>query len=270
MKEACRHKHVFEYPTDAPEYPKSKIMVLHPMIGVDTTSYRDITYFLNKVFRWRKQHSYQIILLFGDEQFVDRVWKIRCLDPDNWYWVIPFPGEFHFCVHIVHGIYRLFSRLLMDMAAFMERDKLKVDFLLKHFHKQEDFLLLVFESIHSWLEGVTRKPEGATPEDILKACEKNQPVHELLHLYFHFGTFYVYLRQNIRRGYTMEITAAWLYCWPLFHCTGKALYSRLSLLVAYISQFSHPVVRQQLEHRLANLKGVPGHCIGTDMVTEKV
>src|SRR5690348_6989744 len=64
-----------------------------------------------------------------------------------------FLGEFHFCIHIVHGIYCLFSWLLLDMAAFLGWEKLKVDFLSKYFHKQEDFLLLVFESIHCWLEG---------------------------------------------------------------------------------------------------------------------
>ena len=104
----------------------------------------------------------------------------------------------------------------------------------------------------------------------MKACEKNQPVHELLYLYFHFGTFYIKLRQNIWRGYTSGLTHAWLYCWPLFHATKKNLYTRFSLLAVYIANFGHLIICEALDRRLANLREIPGHCIGTDMVTEKV
>lgn len=270
MKEVCAAGHVFEYPRNAPPYPKSKITVLPPIVDVDTTSYADILVFLNKAFVWRNTHKYAILLMFGDEQFVDRIWKVRCADPANWYWLIPFPGEFHFCLHIVHAVYRLHPRLLMDIAAFMERDKVKVEFLSKHFHKQEDFLLLVFESIHHWFGTVANKPENFTVLQLLNACQRNKSVHELLYMFFYFGTFYINLRQNIRNGLTNAVSQAWLYAWPMFHSTRKSLYAQLCLLSSYITNFAHPAVREKLHSRLANLRGVPGHCIGTDMVTEKV
>ena len=90
----------------------------------------------------------------------------------------------------------------------MNRDKLRMDFQMEYFYKQEDFLLLVWESIHKWFESVIGRLNNKTVLELLKTVEKNQPVHELLYFYFYFGTFYVKLRQNIRKGYTTGLTHA--------------------------------------------------------------
>lgn len=270
MKEVCSTGHVFEYPKNGLNYPKSRLSVMPAILDVDTTSYKDVQYFLDQLSLWCDWQHYAITVVFGDEQLVDRIWKLRCANPEDLQWVIPFAGEFHFCLHIVHAIYRLHARLLKEIASFLGRTNIEVDFVSRYFHRQEDFLLLVFKGIHRWFEGIANKPVDVLVAGLLRACEKNKPVHQLLYLYFHMGTFYVHLRQEIRRGQVRDIGAAWLYCWPLFHSTNKTLYTRLSLITAYTLYYAHPVVKEALGQRLANLRGIPGHCIGTDMVTEKV
>jgi hypothetical protein len=268
MNAVCTAGHVFEYPLGASTFPKTTIVVQPPVLHIDTASYADIESFLEVVYRWKAVHQYKIVLLYGDEQMVDRIWKLRCGSPDL-YWLLVYPGEFHFCFNLTHGIFRLFPNLLMDIATFMGRDKIKVDFLSRYFHKQEDFFLLVCEAIQRWLKSIANIPDKS-PAEIMKDCEKNEKVSELLYFYYHFATFYIHLRQEIRRGNTSYVTFAWGYSWPLFHATNKNLYARLSLLAIYIDKFAHPIIKEVLQNRMANLKGVPGHCMGTDMVTEKV
>ena len=57
---------------------------------------------------------------------------------------------------------------------------------------------------------------------------------------------------------------------PLFHVTNKFQYEKLCLIATYLQEFTHPAIREVLDKRLCNLTGIPGHFVGTDMVTEKV
>jgi len=142
-------KPLFKYPAAEVSMPveKTKIEIKCPLIGKDTNNSRDIQIFLdllNSKVRTFDEGNVACTIIYGDEQTVSMIWNEKCQDPNNNIWMIPFPGEFHFLVHITHAaMYRLFAKLLIPFASFMKRDKITVDFLSKYRHKQEDFLMMM-------------------------------------------------------------------------------------------------------------------------------
>ena len=88
---------------------KTKYEVLQPIVGLDTSSYNDVEAFLVKLYgRVKDTSSIRAVLLYGDEQLVSMIWNQMCENPDEHMWLLPFPGEFHFLVHITHAIYQQF------------------------------------------------------------------------------------------------------------------------------------------------------------------
>ena len=244
--------------------------MLDPLIGADTNSHNDIEFFLTKVYARIKNASYRVAVIYGDEQTVALMWNQIAEFPNAHMWVVPFPGEFHLMVHLTHGIYRLFEKLLMPFASFLGRDKITVEFLSKYWHKQEDFLVMLVEGILKWLVQVKNVPTGLTAQELLSRVTNNKTTYFYLHFLFHFGLFYWELRQQIRMGNTTAVTYGWKYSWPLFHATNKYQYAKLCIIASYCQHFSHDAIKNVLENRLCNLSGWAGHFMGTDMVCEKV
>ncbi len=261
--------HLFHYPTGAPAVSKTLYTIEKPVLHVDTNAYKDVETFLNRIYcRMEKQHRVSII--FGDEQLVSLIWSCITSDPDEYMWVLPFPGEFHLSLHICHGIYRLFSNLLIKVANSNSRQNITIDFKSCYWNKQEDFLLLVIEGTLKWLLQLRNLPMNATVGELMNAANSNPSLHYLLYFLFQFGLFYWNLRQEVRRGNVGAVNFAWKYCWPLFHVTNKFQYEKLCLIATYIQEFSHDAIKEVLDNRLCSMKGISGHCIGTDMLTEKV
>ena len=188
---------------------------------------------------------------------------------DEHTWVIPFPGEFHFLVHITHAMFHLFENILIPFANFLGREKITVDFLSKYWHKQEDFMEMVIEGIMKWLQQVKDLPSDISAAQVLSDLANNKTVYNLVYFVLQFGIFYWNLRQEIRKGNVEAVCYGWRYAWPLFHVTNKYHYEKLCLITTYCEHFTHPAIQECLQRRLCNLKGIPGHHIGTDMVTEK-
>jgi hypothetical protein len=256
---------LFQYPVE-----KSCIEVLDPLVNADTNNHSDVEAFLNRVYAKICQLGVRMGVVFGNEQTVSLIWSQIAEYPNEHMWVLPFPGEFHFLVHVTHGIFRLYSFLLLPFANFLGRTKITVDFLSKYWHKQEDFLVMFIEGLLKWFQQIRGLTDRVSAEQVLKHVEKNKTAFCLLDFLFHHGLFYWNLRQQIRMGDVNAVKYAWKFTWPLFHVTNKFQYEKLCLIATYLQEFTHPAIREVLDKRLCNLKGIPGHFVGTDMVTEKV
>ena len=99
------------------EKTKYEVLQQQPMVvGLETSSYNDdVEAFLVKQQVYGRvkdtsSSSIQAVLLYGDEQWVSMIWNQMCENPDEQQpmWLLPFPGEFHFLVHITHAIYQQF------------------------------------------------------------------------------------------------------------------------------------------------------------------
>ena len=210
-------KPLFKYPAAEVSMPveKTKIEIKCPLIGKDTNNSRDIQIFLdllNSKVRTFDEGNVACIIINGDEQRVSMIWNEKCQDLNNNMWMIPFPGEFHFLVHItLAAMYRLFAKVLIPFTSFMKRDKITDDFLSKYWHKQEDFLMMMIEGIAKWLEQVIAFPAGTTAQQLLDGVENNKTIYNVLYFFFHFSVFYWNLRQEIHKGNVNAVSYAWIY-----------------------------------------------------------
>ena len=261
---------LYEYPTNAPAAFKSQIHILSPMIDIDTKTHDDIATFLTKVYVRMREANVPVCVVYGDEQLIALMWKLICEDPDNYLWLFPFPGDFHFLIHITHALYRLFPEILIDLATVVKNDKIKIDFLSKDWYLQEDHMFIVIEAITMWLQSIKNFPKNKTVASILQDVKNNLTVYNLLYFYFHYGNFYFNLRQAIRCGQSKIVNDAWTYSWPLFHVTNKYHYAKLSVISSYCTNFAHLAIQEAINDRFCNMKGIAGHCIAPDMTSEKV
>jgi hypothetical protein len=212
---------LFQYPSAFGPVAKTRLEVLDPLVGADTNNHSDVESFLNKVYAKISALNVRMALVYGDEQTVSLIWGQIIEYPNEHMWIIPFPGEFHFVVHITHGIFRLFGAVLLPFANFLGRDKITVNFLSKYWHKQEDFLVMFIEGVLKWFQQVRGVSDRLTAEQILNGVANNKSTCCLLDFLFHHGLFYWNLRQQIRMGDVHAVKYAWKYSWPLFHATIK-------------------------------------------------
>lgn len=129
---------------------------------------------------------------------------------------------------------------------------------------------MVTEGVWKWLFQLNGIPENWSVSQLLDAVSRSLPGKYILHFLFKYGLFYWMIRQQIRLSNENAITFAWLQAWPLFHATNKHQYAKMCLIATYIRHFTHPSIQSVLSSRLCSLKGIPGHDIGPNMLTEKV
>ena len=94
-----------------------------------------------------------MIVGFGDEQFVIRVWHLLGLYHEFWGDMIPFPGDLHGVMHVALGIMRVGEDYLVPLAKHLGYKYIKVDFELKAWSQHDHFLILVAEGSTRWLQG---------------------------------------------------------------------------------------------------------------------
>ena len=84
-----------------------------PVLNVNTASYQDIdtsTQFISD----RKLAGSEMILIVGDQQLHIRLLWQKIYNPDRWNWMLPLPGEWHFSVHVLMALHKLWFRPLVE------------------------------------------------------------------------------------------------------------------------------------------------------------
>lgn len=272
---AIRHleqtDHLIHYPkSQINEVEKTLFYTYPPLLNTNTNSTDDVSHMLDVLHMRLIQNGKSAMLLYADEQLLKNVWSLKCGNPDNYRWIVPFPGEFHFLYHVTHAIFRLFSPFLLSVANLISRSNITEDFLSSYWYKQEDFLILVIEAIHQWLLKLRGIEKDNINFDILEIVKNNEIVYYVLYFYWHFGLFYWNLRQSIRKGVISDVKHAWKYAWPLFSATNKTNYTKLSLIATYLDNFTCNSIKILLDNRLCNITGMYGRGIPPDLLTEKV
>jgi hypothetical protein len=268
---ALGNNSLLDHPIGGEPCPRSQTEVMPPIIDVNTAAAKDMEYVAHVIHNlYISKKKYKGLVVFGDEQVVGRFWEFKMASPSDWAWLTPFPGEFHLLIHVCHGIYRLFPDLLLKVANFMNRDKIKMDFQSAYWQKQEDFLLLVVEAGLKWYYSLRGVDASWSVETILEKARKNYPIFTFLNFLFKFGLHYWGLRQAVRANDIHTVDAYWAYWLPLFICTNKNNYSKVCLQAMIVTKFAGKAVKQVLNQRLLNIKGLVGHYIAPDMACEKV
>jgi len=261
-----QNKHLFEYPTQGIACQPTKFIIESALIHRNTNNFPDIEFLVSKI--WERlyfQESARFCIIYGDEQTVALMWSCILSNPEEYMWMLPFPGEMHFCMNLLHGCYRMFSPLLLWFANHIGRTNISINFRSAFYTKQEDFFFLSLEAIWKWLCNLRGFPNNLTASQMLTLTAESKPTYYLLFFLFNYGLFYWDLRQNIRSNNEKAVTSAWIQSWHIFHATNKYHYSKLSLIATYCRLFSHDYIKQILSERLCSMKGIPGHSFRTDI-----
>ncbi len=83
-------------------------------------------------------------------------------------WLIVYPGDFHFLLHIVLAQYKMFD-LLMETADILNRPQIKNEFSSSEFAKHEDHLYVTVEGICEWKKQIQNFPQNDL-RDYMNCC----------------------------------------------------------------------------------------------------
>ena len=97
------------------------------------------------------------VLCVGDQQTFSRMWSLKLKHPDQYSWVIPCSGDFHYQFHVAEGIHRLaYGPIMkwfvqtMDMSNTIKEDMKDTC----HMKYIDHFYQLVIKSVLTYLTDV--------------------------------------------------------------------------------------------------------------------
>jgi hypothetical protein len=172
---------LWDRPPDAPFVQAACIYIRDPDVNLKTSAYRDMDIHVRKIMMDLVVHdSYPFVLLLGDEQYISRVWHLKLADPLTYHHLIPYPSEFHLCIHWTHALYRLGGESwMLPIAEHLAFKNISIDFVSKYWDKQEDFLLIFTQGVLEWLWAIleeTKDGLGWSASRIISKLTANRQV----------------------------------------------------------------------------------------------
>lgn len=252
-------------------HPSSNIIIHAPFLDRSTSFYADIEASLGH-FHQQFLHNTPLTYLFvaGDEQTFTLMWKLRIAAPEQYQWLVPIAGDFHWYWHVLKGIFRVWGRwMFVPIARLLEWRKF--DLAAKNFQFAEDFFNLI--SI-ACLRLLAKLMENIGTNDlwvIADATVDNANLHGFVYFTLYYVAPYWSCRSDVKCQNHAQLTDLWKYFIHLFIATNKSRYARLSIRYLWMLQYLHPdLVATFQNSRFVNLKGMAGCSSALDMFVEKV
>ena len=98
----------------------------------------------------------------------------------NYTWLCPFPGEWHFQVHVCNAIYKLHWGLLSCLVKVCHRDSFELDMPTAKWPMYDEFLKVVCQAMCEWGADLYAQSGHTNPLAFLDACKANTTVYETL------------------------------------------------------------------------------------------
>lgn len=267
------------YPDD-PQHPgaRSQVVIGTPICGVSTASYQD-----NCVMLWHLYYHCELdlpdiehMLVIGDEQTYDRMIKMKAAQPNNYSWLVPFPGEFHLCGHVLHCTYRLWwLHLLQPIRDILRMERIEMDWGMKKFNEHDMFVRTVVCALIKWLEHIFGVGCMEDPAALRRQCYDNFTLIYVLDFLYQDGMPYCTLRQFNRMsptpGRRFIIDQFYGYYCCRFRATNKFLYAMLCYHYLYIKMnVAEPIWRTWCSNYSFSVCGDPGRNTPADGFMEKI
>lgn len=250
---------------------KSDFTILKPMFHLQTLTYEDIQTVIDKFKeKFLTDTTRQYAVVSGDFQVWSKLWFLRARHPDEYKWVIPIPGEWHYEWHVLQGIYRMYYHsLLLPFSKVLNFSSL--DPAAKNFHYAEDFLQMITIAIWSWIDACLKNHPRLTVMQWLHKIRRNKNAYELAYACIHYFIPYWVLRSAIKWNRHKDVQLMWRYWIHLFIATNKYNYVGMSIRFLFIMRSLHPQVRALInKHRVMSYTGDPGTGIPLDGLIEMV
>lgn len=185
-------------------------------------------------------------------------------------WVIPVPGEWHWCWHILQGIFKIWGDY-MFVPLSRTLNYLNLDVSARNFHYAEDFLQLVTLALIRLVSELTAFHANCSITDLLTMYEQNSQVYQLVYLLSYYLCPYWLTRSAIKSGNSELINRMWRYWLHLFIATRKTNYTQLTIRFMWCMQCLHPqIVNIYNDHRVFSFSGEDSTGIAYDGVNELV
>ena len=130
---------------------------------------------------WRtiiRGQGHSLVVLFGDEQLVIRIWHLLVANWGMYGDIVPFPGDLHMRMHLCHGILRIGgAEYILPIAEQIGHKYIEVEFQLKNWSKQDDFLFLFADAGMTWLmKTLPKHLQDISLTDLLARIQNNPSV----------------------------------------------------------------------------------------------
>jgi hypothetical protein len=250
---------------------KANILILEPKLNVQTLSYAEVVPLVEEFYRNHIANSNRTFaFISGDQQVWIKLWKLRKNHPQKYGWLIPLPGEWHWMWHIIKGIFRVYSDLILRPVAILQGYS-TFDAEANNFHYAEDILQMVTIAVCEWVKKSLPRGENRSITQWLHSLKVNPNAYELVYACIYYFIPYWVTRSALKWNKHEHMKELWRYWLHLFIATGKTNYAALTIQFLWILTSLHPdVLDVYYQHRVISFSGDPGTGIAIDGVNELV
>ena len=208
---------------------KSEFVILDPILNCNTSTYVDVARTLDSFWeQYMAQSDRTFLFVSVDQACFARVWGLKKQFPQKYSWVIPVPGEWHWCWHILQGIFKIWGDY-MFVPLSRTLNYLNLDVSAKNFHYAEDFLQLVTLALIRLVSELTAFHANCSITDLMNMYEQNLQVYQLVYLLSYYLCPYWLTRSAIKSGNSELVNRMWRYWLHLFIATRKTNYTQLTI-----------------------------------------
>ena len=253
-------------------YPQTYFHWHDPMFGVQQSSYADVNFELREMRSHRFHMNSNCVQLGGDGLSYMRL--IHRLIPklflERTPVVIPRLGEApHGKFHVLHGGWRLWWPLLMQLAAVVGNRKVKKDPTVSEFNEHEHFLRIAVEALAEYVVFISQTGSDYRHCDaFLREAERNLSFGYICNFLFLFGFLYVEMRAAVRKNDSATLDRVWRENLPTARAANKTNYSQMSVITVYWGGALREPLRTAF-HNTRTLRWLDTH-VGLDFPIEQL
>jgi len=179
---------VLHHPDFDPQGRTAYVYMKHVPTKDGTANYDDVSKALDRIKGYMVDTlGIQRVIVIGDQQTFSRMVWLKRFQPKQYDWVVPFPGEFHFVVHLLMAIHilwytQLVGYVLLHSGVSTESIVEKWDSVEKYNRHRFFYEALIVGALE-YLKEVIPKELMGDPVALLQRAKRNKgPNHLHMHL----------------------------------------------------------------------------------------
>jgi hypothetical protein len=259
-----------------------RVVYESPILDAGTAAAREVAKFLATVSRKFIHLSHidqlglkaaEIVMVVGDQQTFERMRTLKLHHPHKYSWLVILPGEFHFCMHCLMALHKLWFAVFgaFAVAHLKCHRSIKKDWTSIEACKYYDhFWQLMVLSLALYLKEVVPAPLLNRPEQLRQRVGKHVAAAHAIRFLYEFGFPWLALRQAIRSNKAHVIDVMWRICYHWFAATNKYHYRILCVVVTCTVAALRPeLLCVWVLMRTGSLSGHAGRNVAWDFFAER-
>ena len=186
-----------------------------------------------------KNSDLECALFNGDWQTFTRMFDLIMKDPEQYSYIIPHPGEWHWNWHILKAIYKIWCEYLLRPLSQVLKFK-NLDAKCANFHYGEDFLEIVTIALADFVCELRELHPGMTYLAIMHHYKPNSHMYELLYMYLWHICPYWHTRAALKSNMPTVINQYWRYWLHAFIACCKSNHAIMTMRFLWLLRFLNP------------------------------